>query len=213
MNIQKLYKSELQFPDSLRNFYDCPEKLNVLGNVENLRRKCIAIVGCRECTEYGRKTAELIAYRLACRGYCIVSGLARGIDTASHIGALRANGRTIAVLAHGLNKIYPKENTEIARKIVYNRGTLISEYDFDEVLKKRNFVLRNRIIAGLSDKIIVVEAKRRSGSLITANYGIEYGKDIYCVPGNVNSPNSFGTNELIKNGAQILYSFSFCNII
>lgn len=157
--------------------------------------------------------AKKIAYILAKRNKVIVSGLAEGIDSFAHVGALQAKGKTIAVLGHGLNRIYPMENRELAKRIVYNGGTLVTEYSFWDEINKDNFRKRNRIISGLSKSIIVVEAKQKSGSLITADYGLEQGRDIYAVPGKINSKNSEGTNELIKNGAQILYSFLNCNII
>ena len=173
----------------------------------------MTIVGCRNCTENGSHIAKKLAYNLAKQNCVIVSGLARGIDSFAHIGALQAKGRTIAVLGNGLNKIYPLENRNLVKNIILNGGTLISEYDFNSPVQKENFVRRNRIMSGLSLNTIIVEAGKRSGTLITANYALEQGRNIYCVPGRIDSEKSRGTNELIKNGAQILYSFSNCNII
>lgn len=203
----------MAYPQNLINIYDCPKKLYVMGNIENLRRRCIAIVGTRNCTSNGAHNSKTIAYNLAKKDYVIVSGLAKGIDSFAHIGALCAKGRTIAVLGHGLDKIYPSENRELAKRIIQNDGTIITEYDTSTKIKKENFVKRNRIISGLSNDVIVIEAGQKSGALITAKYALEQGRNVMAIPGNINKKNSIGTNELIKNGAQILYSFANCNII
>ena len=212
-NIVIIKKEELEYPIQLKKIHNKPDKLYTLGNIENLRKKCVAIVGSRKCTKYGYYTAKKIAYILAQRGYCIVSGLAKGIDSAAHIGALEAKGRTIVVLGNGLNRIYPKDNTCLAKEILKKNGTIITEYSINEIINRYSFVKRNRIISGISKSIIVVEAELKSGALITANFGIEQGRDVYCVPGKLINSTSRGTNELIKNGAQILYSFTNCNII
>lgn len=188
----------------MKSLYNRPKSIYTLGDIKNLNQKCIAIIGSRECTSYGKKIAQLISYFYAKKGYIIVSGLAKGIDTFAHIGALLAKGKTIAVLGTGLNKIYPYENTQLARKIISSNGTIISEYSFNEKIKRENFAYRNRIISGLCSDVIVVEAKEKSGALITAEYALQQGKNVYAVPGNVNNPNSSGTNNLIKNGAKIL---------
>lgn len=186
------------------HIYNRPKKLYVLGNIENLNRKSITIVGARECSNYGKKVATELSYKNAKKGYVIVSGLAKGIDKYAHIGALKAKGRTIAVLAHGLNQIYPKENRKLAIDIINNNGTLITEYSFKDSIKKENFVNRNRIVSGLSEATIIVEAKEKSGSLITANFALEQGRDVYAVPGDISSRNSIGTNKLIQDGAKII---------
>lgn len=188
----------------MKNLDDKPKIIYALGNIDNLNKKCVAIIGSRECTSYGKKITQLISYFYAKKGYVIVSGLAKGIDTSAHIGALLAGGRTIAVFGTPLNKIYPYENTELARKIISANGTIISEYSLNDKIKRDNFAYRNRIISGLCSDIIVVEAKEKSGALITAEYALQQGKNVYAVPGNVNNPNSFGTNKLIKDGAKIL---------
>lgn len=203
MEIKLLKKDEIRFPTMLKNIYDCPKQLYILGNVENLRKECVSIVGSRRCSLYGRIQAEKIAYKLSNEGKVIVSGLALGIDSYAHIGALKANGRTIAVLAHGLNKIYPPQNRELAIQILKHNGTLISEYSINEIMKKENFERRNRIIAGLSKKTIVVEAAKKSGALITANYAMEQGRRVIVVPGNIDCKYSQGTNSLLKYGAEI----------
>lgn len=190
-----------------------PNNLYVLGNKELLREECVSIVGCRECSLYGSKVSRYLSFSLAKHGKIIVSGLAIGIDTNAHIGALKAKGRTIAVLASGLDVIYPKENIELARKIIKSGGAIISEYPLGTQPLKENFVARNRIISGLSNSIIVVEAKMHSGSLITANYAVEQGRNVFAVPGNIFSKNSEGTNELIKQGAEPITNISKIDII
>lgn len=203
IEIKKINNTDIQYPNLLSTIYNSPQKLYVLGNIENLRRKCVSIVGCRKCSDYGETKAKQIAYKIAKDNYVIVSGLAQGIDTSAHIGAIQAKGRTIAVLAHGLNMIYPAENKQLAKQIIQNGGTLISEYSIEDKFKRENFILRNRIISGLSIATIVVEAKEKSGSLVTANYALEQGREVYAVPGNIWNENSFGTNNLIKAGAKI----------
>lgn len=196
-------ENDEEYPMLLTHIEDKPKKIYALGNLKNLNDKCVAIVGTRECTNYGRKMARLIAYMYAKKGYVIVSGLAKGIDTSAHIGALLAKGRTIAVLGTGLNRIYPLENTNLARKILSSKGTIISEYSFKDKIDRNNFAYRNRIISGICNSVIIVEAKERSGALITAEYALEQGKNVYAVPGNLNSRYSAGTNNLIKDGARV----------
>lgn len=181
-----------------------PKQLYVLGNIDLLKRKSVSIVGARNCTEYGAKTAKKLAYNLSKQNIIIVSGLAKGIDTHAHIGALEAQGKTIAVVANGLDMIYPKENRNLAKKILYTGGAIISEYEIGTKPLKENFPARNRIISGISVATIVVEAEEKSGSLITANFALEQGRSIYAVPGNIYSKYSKGSNELIKNGAGII---------
>lgn len=148
--------------------------------------------------------AEKISYIFAKKGFTIVSGLARGIDSYAHIGALKAKGKTIAVLGNALNTIYPKENKNLAKQIIYSGGCLITEYDFKDRIQRENFAYRNRIISGLSENIIIVEAEEKSGSLITAEFALEQGRNIYAVPGDITNKNSVGTNKLIMDGANIL---------
>ncbi len=194
----------MQFPYLLSQIKDSPKSLYVLGNEELLRRKIIAIVGSRECTSYGKNVAEKLAYNLAKQDIVIVSGLAKGIDLYSHIGALKAKGKTIAVMAHGLDMIYPSENRKIAKEIIQSGGAIISEYPIGVKPKPEQFVKRNRIISGLSQGVIVVEAKEKSGALITANFALEQGRSLYAVPGSIFSENSKGTNKLISSGAEIV---------
>ena len=207
MKIQEINLGDLDYPYLLSQIYCPPKKLYVLGNAQILRERSIAIVGCRKASEYGKKTAKELAYNLGKNNIITVSGLAKGIDTFCHIGSVMANARTIAVLAHGLDMIYPAENRNLAIKILNCGGAIISEYNIGEKPLKQNFPARNRIISGLSRSTVVVEAKKESGSLITANFALNEGREVYAVPGNINSENSEGTNELIKNGANVLTSY------
>ena len=172
-----------------------------------MREKSIAIVGCREASKYGKNIAKDLAYNLGKNNIITVSGLARGIDTFGHIGSIEAKARTIAVVAHGLDMIYPKENRNLAINILKSGGAIVSEYNIGEKPLKRNFVARNRIISGLSKSLVVIEAKKKSGSLITANFALNEGRDVYAVPGNISNINSEGTNELIKSGANLLTNY------
>ena len=189
------------YPILLKQIYDPPKVLYVQGNVEILNNPSIAIVGCRDNTEYGKKAATYFSYNLAKQNINIISGLAKGIDSFAHIGALQAEGKTIAVVGNGLDTVYPKENEDLVKRIINQGGAIISEYPIGTKPEKEHFPARNRIISGLSKAIIVVEAKEKSGSLITVDFAIEQGKDVFAVPGNINSLNSVGTNKLIKDGA------------
>ncbi len=193
--------NEDAYPEKLRNIYAPPQRLYAVGNLEALKDKSIAIVGCRECSKYGMDNAMKFGYELAKKGVCIISGLARGIDTYAHWGAIKAYGKTIAVLGCGLDVIYPKENLVLYKEILRTGGLIISEYPLGTKPERHHFPARNRIISGLSNGVLVIEAKKRSGTLITVNHALEQGKDVYALPGNISSSNSYGTNELIKEGA------------
>lgn len=196
---------DYKYPKQLKEIYDPPTAIYVKGNIDILQKNnLISIVGSRQCSYYGRKIALELSKYLSDKNITIVSGLAKGIDSYSHMGALKGNGKTIAVLGSGLAQIYPKENIKLALNIIEEGGTIISEYPIDEMPNRLNFPARNRIISGLSDKLIIVEARKNSGSLITADYALEQGKEIYAVPGNITSNISEGTNTLIKEGANII---------
>lgn len=199
--IQILKIEDEKYPKLLKQIYDPPKQLYVLGNAEILNMPSIAIVGCRNATEYGRKAAEYFAYTLANENINIVSGLAKGIDAFSHIGALNANGKTVAVVASGVDIVYPKENENLAKQIIESGGAIISEYPLGTKPKKEYFPARNRIISGISNGVLVVEAREKSGSLITADFAMEQGREVFAVPGSINLINSVGTNKLIKDGA------------
>ena len=186
------------YPPQLRYIYDSPVVLFALGNIELLKQPAIAIVGTRECSSYGKITAKNIASQIASENVNVISGLAIGIDTFAHIGA---GGKTIAVLGSGLDIIYPANNTKLAKEILQKGGLIISEYSIGVRPEKMHFPSRNRIISGIANAVIVIEAKERSGSLITAEFALEQGKDVYAVPGNITSKYSIGTNNLIKEGA------------
>lgn len=191
------------YPKSLKNIYDTPVVLYYKGDKQLLNNnKLVAIVGCRDCSRYGEYVSTKFAYDLSKEGICIISGMAKGIDSKAHLGALKQKGKTIAVLGSGLDRIYPSENIKLYNEIVKNGGLILSEYVIGTKANKLNFPARNRIISGLSNGVIVVEAKEKSGTLITVDFALEQGKDIFVVPGNINSENSFGTNELIKQGAK-----------
>lgn len=196
-----------EYPNILKEIEDFPLMLYIKGNKNILNNKNIAIIGCRECTEYGRKAAVYFSYNLAKENITIVSGLAKGIDTYSHIGALKAGGKTIAVLGNGLNIIYPKQNEKIYEKIVKFGGAIITEYPLGTKPEKNNFPERNRIISGMSKGVLIIEAKEKSGTIITADFALDQGRDVFAVPGNINSVNSVGTNKLIKEGATPVTNF------
>ncbi|EOC99315.1 DNA-processing protein DprA [Caldisalinibacter kiritimatiensis] len=192
-----------EYPSILKNIYDPPKILFVKGSIVKKDSFSIAIVGSRKTTPYGKWAADKFARELSRMGITIVSGMARGIDTISHKGALKENGRTIAVLGSGINVIYPKSNKELYNQII-NNGAIISEFPIDMQPVAHNFPMRNRIISGLCLGVIVIEAKKKSGSLITAQHALEQGRDVFALPGNINSVYSKGTNLLIKDGAKLL---------
>ena len=193
--------NEETYPSKLKNIKNAPKKLYMRGNLDLLDTISIAIVGSRECTSYGFYRAYEFAKELSKKGICVISGLAEGIDTAAHLGAMHQKGKTIGVLGTGLNKIFPEENEILASSIIKNGGLIISEYGLYGEKKSENFPKRNRIMSGLSAGILVIEAKNKSGTLITARFAKEQGKKIFCLPGNIDSKNSSGTNQLIKKGA------------
>lgn len=202
MKIIKL--GDKEYPEKLLNIYNPPKKLYVLGNETILNEFGIAIVGSRNCTRYGEQTAKSLAYNLAKNSINVISGMAKGIDSAGHIGCIMGKGKTIAVLGSGFNHIYPKENTYLFKQIINSGGIVITEYEPNTLPNKENFPRRNRIISGLSQGVVVIEAAEKSGSLITAEIALDEGKDVFAVPGNINSQLSKGTNELIKDGAKLV---------
>lgn len=192
-----------EYPINLKNIYDPPPVLYSLGELHEEDNNAIAIVGSRKATEYGLKIAERLAGELAHYGITVVSGMALGIDAAAHKGALKSRGRTIAVLGSGVTYVHPKSNQNIYEEIIKN-GAVVSEYPLGIVPTPWNFPARNRIISGLSLGTVIVEAGIKSGSLITADFALEQGREVFAVPGGINSPNSAGTNSLIKNGAKLV---------
>jgi len=195
--------ADSDYPESLAQIHDPPLALYVLGKLIASDHRAIGIVGSRHTTMYGRETAESLAYQLAHAGFTVVSGLARGIDTAAHRGALKAKGRTIAVLGGGIDCVYPPENKPLAGEISEN-GAVLSEFPIGRQPDKTTFPIRNRIISGLSMGVVVVEAGLASGALITANQALEQGRCVFAVPGRIDSPSSKGAHMLIKNGARLV---------
>ena len=192
-----------EYPESLRHIHTPPILLYVKGEIQKTDALAVAIVGARRCSLYGKNQAHRIALELAARGFCIVSGMARGVDGAAHDGALKANGRTIAVLGTGLATIYPREHRKLAERICEN-GALVSELPMATPVDGRNFPPRNRIISGMSMGVVVIEASRRSGSLITATWAQEQGREVFALPGKIDSPLSMGPHRLIQDGAKLV---------
>ena len=241
-NIDIISIGEQEYPEILKEIYDPPISLYCKGDTTILNQKSIAIVGCREATEYGKSAAKYFGYHLAKQKVNIVSGLAKGVDSYAHIGTTSAQieqdnspkivnhpqvrednpqisnypqdnhtndcGKTIAVLGNGLDRIYPKENEFLAKTILEKGGAILSEYPLGTKPDKMNFPARNRIISGMSHGILVVEAKEKSGTLITVDFALEQGRDVFVVPGNINSVHSVGTNRLIQQGAKLVSHFA-----
>ena len=195
---------EEDYPDRLREIFDPPPVLWVLGDVKLLSRPAIAVVGTRHPTPYGTGMAEILARDLASRKMVILSGMARGIDTAAHRGALTGKGRTIAIWGTGVDVIYPKENKSLAEDILVAGGTIVSEYRLGTFPAPQNFPKRNRILSGISVGVLVVEAGENSGTRVTARCALEQDRDVYAVPGNVTNKNAWGPNTLIKQGAKLV---------
>lgn len=199
LNITAITKVSKQFPKSLKNIDTPPFVLYCKGNLELLNKEGFAIVGTRHITNYGKMATEKFAKGLVEAGFTIVSGLAEGVDTIAHTTTLQQNGKTIAVLAGGLNEIYPKNNTNLAKSIVENNGLLVSEQRPYKKPDSYMFPIRNRIIAALSKGVLITEAQEKSGVIHTKNYALEYGKDVFSVPGSIFSVASAGANRIIVN--------------
>ena len=193
------------FPQLLQRIPDPPSKLYVVGNIDALHLPTLAIVGSRNPTRGGRQNAYEFAKHLGRSGFCIVSGLAQGIDAAAHEGALDADALTVAFLGHGIDRIYPAENRELAHRIAAG-GALCSEYPLGSPPRKEHFPRRNRLISGLSLGTLVVEAAKRSGSLISARLAAEQGREIFAIPGSIHNPMSRGCHQLIRQGAKLVES-------
>ena len=199
-------KSE-DFPDTLRHIPQPPSRIYVRGSLTKaLKRPCVAIVGSRRITAYGRAVTAQLAEALARAGVTIISGLAIGVDAVAHRAALEAGGITAAVLAGGLDAIHPSSNARLAEQIINQGGALISEYPIGIPSYPGHFVARNRLVSGLSAAVLITEAASKSGTLHTANFALEQGREVFAVPGNITSPQSAGTNQLIRTGATPLTS-------
>ena len=196
------------YPKPLREIHAPPIVLYVWGEVQDRDHHAIGIIGARRTTHYGMESAKKLAYQIAYAGLTIISGLARGIDTAAHQGALAAKGRTIAVIGSGLSKLYPPENQALADKIRNGNGAIVSEFSMEIEPDRQTFPMRNRIISGWSHGVLVVEAGLNSGALITASQALEQGRSVYAVPGHINAPSAMGSNRLIQQGAKLVMSAS-----
>lgn len=199
-----LIQDDPEYPSNLREIYDPPLLLYVLGKLLDRDDKGIAVVGSRETSNYGMETAKKLSYQMAYSGVTVISGLARGIDTAAHQGALAAKGRTVAVIGAGLNEIYPPENQALADKIIESGSAVVSEFPMNAKPIPQNFPMRNRIVSGMSVGTLVVEADMKSGALITARMALDQGKLLFAVPGRIDSLRSRGCHQLIKQGAKLV---------
>jgi len=203
MEVKKLTLHDNAYPLALRDIAGPPKELYYLGAdpTDWLGRPRVAIVGSRGISPYGKQVTERLSRELAQRGIVIISGLALGVDGIAHAACLEAQGTTVAVLANGLDVVYPASHTQLARRILEQGGTLLSEYPEGTPSFKQHFIARNRIVAGLAQALLITEATEKSGTLHTARFALEQGRDVLAVPGNITSPNSIGTNNLIRSGA------------
>ena len=199
-----LVPGDAQYPKRLLEIYDPPLALYLKGDAEVIDKVGISVVGTRHPTPYGVSMAERLACDLAAHGLIIFSGMARGIDTAAHRGALNAHGRTVAVWGTGIDEVYPKENRKIADQILESGGAVITEFPLGTFPAPQNFPVRNRIISGISLGVLVIEAAEYSGTRVTARCALEQGREVFAVPGNVTNKNSWGPNTLIKQGAKLV---------
>jgi DNA processing protein len=208
LGVTVITQESSSYPRPLREIHAPPIVLYVWGELKERDHHAIGIIGARRTTHYGVEAAKKLAYQLAYAGLTVVSGLARGIDTAAHQGALAAKGRTIAVIGSGLAKLYPPENAALAEKIRAGNGAIVSEFSMEIEPDRQTFPMRNRIISGWSHGILVVEAGLNSGALITASQGLEQGRSVYAVPGQINTPSAMGSNRLIQQGAKLVMDAS-----
>lgn len=195
-------QADPEYPDSLRQIYDPPIVLYSKGQLSDKDRNAVAMVGSRRTTHYGQETARRLAYQLAYVGVTVVSGGARGIDTAAHQGALNAKGRTVAVLGTGINIVFPPENAGLFERIAA-AGAVVTQFPFNRKADRQSFPIRNRIVAGMTLGTVVVEANLTSGALITAGMALDNGRQVFAVPGRIDSPQSRGCHDLIKKGAKL----------
>jgi DNA processing protein len=201
--IRVVTRDDPDYPKRLREIYDPPLVLYVRGALSDRDHVAVGVVGSRRTSLYGQEMSRKLAYQLARLGVTVVSGLARGIDSAAHTGALQAKGRTVAIIGCGLDTVYPPENKKLADEIVEKGGAVVSEFPFGVKPSPQNFPMRNRIISGWSMGVVVVEANLKSGALITARQAMEQGREVFAVPGRADSVLSRGTNKLIKDGAKL----------
>jgi DNA processing protein len=205
-DIDVIIPSDALYPRLLHQIHDAPLVLYAWGNLKPEDHRAIALVGSRRASHYGIRTARMLGFQLSQAGLTVISGLARGIDTAAHEGALAAGGRTIAVIGSGLGKLFPAENQGLAERIADGNGAVISEFPIHFPPSRQSFPRRNRIVSGWSSGVVVVEAAGRSGALITAEQAGEQGRSVYAVPGPIDRPGSLGCNRLIQDGARLILS-------
>jgi len=199
MEVKEIYIESKFYPEKLREISNPPKKIYVLGNEQILNEQSLSIVGSRDCSEYGMNIAKSFSKELAMQGVCIVSGMARGIDSMAHIGAIEAQGKTIAVLGSGFNHVFPSK--DVFNKILEAGGAVITEYEEDVEVFPQGFRDRNRIVAGISIGTLVIEAKEKSGTGITAEYVKKFNRKLFCIPHMIGDIRGVGTNRLLKRGA------------
>ena len=199
--IKEINISDKQYPELLKNIKKPPSKLYVMGNIDILNEKAIAIVGSRKATSKGEKIAKSISRDTSLQGINTISGMALGIDSAVHIGTIEAGGKTIAVLGSGFNKIFPEENKKLFKTIINTGGAVVTEYSPNTSWCSENFRQRNRIVSGLSIGVLVIEAAYRSGTAITVQYAKKQNKKVFCIPHEIDNKNGIGTNKFIREGA------------
>lgn len=203
LNLRIITQEDELYPPLLKTIHDPPVVLYVMGDLTARDHNAVGIVGSRGATSYGMAMTKKLSFQVSYAGYTVISGLARGIDTSAHEAALAAKGRTVGVLGSGIGAFYPPENRALAGKMAES-GAVVSEYPVDRIADKQTFPYRNRIVAGWSCGLLVVEAPARSGSLITAQQAVEQGRTVYAVPGNIDRPTSMGCNRLIQQGARLV---------
>jgi DNA processing protein len=205
LSVRIITQESPEYPQALLSIHDPPLVLYVRGGFMEQDALGMGLIGSRRCSHYGRVQAERFGSDLARMGFTVISGLAQGIDTSAHEGALKVKGRTVAVLGNGLSHVYPRQNAQLAQEVADN-GAVISEFPMKTRVDARHFPQRNRLISGLSLGVIVVEASKQSGTLITANFALEQGREVFALPGRVDNPTSAGTHKLIQQGAKLVTS-------
>lgn len=202
--MKKILRDEKEFPQKLKNIKPIVKHIYVEGNLENLNQFGIAIIGSRNSSKQGEKLTREFTKKLVENGINIISGLAIGIDTIAHKSCIQYGGKTIAVIGSGLKHIYPEENYELYKNILESGGTVITEYSPEELPDSKNFPARNRIVSALSEGVLVIEGKYRSGTTITGKYGLKQGKEVFCIPHGIENNYGEGPNSLIKQGAKLV---------
>lgn len=206
--VQLVHYQQADYPQMLKNIYAPPATLYLKGNKKLLNTKAIAVIGTRKASDYGKRVAKEMARGLVEQQWTVISGLAKGIDAKAHEGTVQAKGNTIAIVAGGVDYIYPKENATLYERILQNGGAILSENGIYTQPEKQDFPKRNRLVSGMAKGVLVVEAAQRSGSCITVDFALSQGKEVFAVPGNITSTQSQGTNMLIQEGAKCVTKVS-----